>query len=185
MLIRTPRHRFRDEDWNRPRLAQECLCVGRGRHRQTLPRMIRKWGEIRSRTVQFRWRELEAGPGSTPSAENALQNLIARISTGRWPRSRRTGIRRHLVNVTGCSTISVSDACPVADQSSIIGIFTIPVNCREAQLRSSIDDYFSVRKHKRIVQNYKNVRKGLRYTSQPVPQFIEVASTMKLDGDVI
>jgi hypothetical protein len=92
---------------------------------------------------------------------------------------------QNLVNVAGCSTISVSDACPVADQSSIIGIFTIPVNRREAQLRSSIDDYFSVREHKRIVQNYKNVRKGLRNTSQPVPQFIEVASTMKLDGDVV
>jgi hypothetical protein len=28
-------------------------------------------------------RSLEAGRGSTPSAENALQNLIARTSTGR------------------------------------------------------------------------------------------------------
>ena len=75
------------------------------------------------------------------------------LKTGRQLYRKVSGLyaSQNLVNVTGCSTISVSDACPVADQSSIIGIFAVPVNRGEAQLRSSIDDYFPVGEHKRIV----------------------------------
>lgn len=39
--------------------------------------------QAHARPARFLGVELEAGPGSTPSAENALQNLIARISMAR------------------------------------------------------------------------------------------------------
>jgi hypothetical protein len=74
---------------------------------------------------------------------------------------------------------------PVANQSPIISVFAKPVDRREAQLRSSIDNDFPVGEQQRIVQNDKNVRRGLRNNSQPVPQFIEVTNTMRLDGNII
>ena len=131
-------------------------------------------------------RASNVGGISMPSARAVCRLMISSNRIGSSiGRSAGFTPLKNLVNVTGCSTISVSDACPVADQSSIIGIFAVPVNRREAQLRSSIDDDFPVGEHKRIVQKDKNVRSRSRNISQPVPQFIEVTSIMKRDGDII